>query len=342
MVMLSPKENYLRIVRGEMPDYVPIYTMMGPGHNGEQPTAMCGHNIFNTTHFSPGGGRDMWGVKYVPAEEANGASLPEPNNFMLKNIRDWRDVVKNPEVPSGLDWDKIAEDALAMGKIDREQTAVMLPCDFSPFQQLMAFMGFNEGLCAMYEEPEEVEALYDYITEFLLPITEKALDAYKPDIFYILDDSAAKLNPFISVEMYQKLLKPVYKRFAKLANDRGIPIQFHNCGRFEDFMDDMVDFGVRITDPVQRTNDLDAMKENYKGRVALAGCWEFDIPESWPIVDEEEIRQSVRDVIDQYAPGGGYAFLGGVLGHLGDKKVEQINNWIAEEAYVYGRDFYNK
>ena len=34
------------------------------------------------------------------------------------------------------------------------------------FQNLMAFMGFTEGLLAMYEEPEEVYALFDYICSF--------------------------------------------------------------------------------------------------------------------------------------------------------------------------------
>lgn len=342
MAKLSPKENYLRLTRGEVSEYLPIYTMMGPGYNGETPTAMCGpRHLFGCTHLTPQGGKDMWGVSYVATEGTGWAALPQPNNFILKDITKWRDVIKNPEIPS-VDWVEMAQKDIEEAKIDRTQTALMAPCDLMPFQQLMAFMGFTEGLCAMYEEPEEVKDLLNYLSDFVVILVEKTLDYYKPDIFYILDDTAAKLNPFISVEMYRDILKPIYVKLAKPANDRGIPLQFHNCGRCEDFYDDMLDFGVKITDPAQGVNNLSAVKEKYKGRLALAGCWDWVVPDTWPEVDEEKVRQSVRDVIDSYAPGGGYAFGGGVIGRVDDPLTKEINGWVQEEAYNYGRDYYIK
>ena len=42
-----------------------------------------------------------------------------------------------------------------------------------PFQQLIAFMGFTEGLIAMHEEPEAVKELLHYMADFYVPIIEK-------------------------------------------------------------------------------------------------------------------------------------------------------------------------
>jgi uroporphyrinogen-III decarboxylase len=227
-------------------------------------------------------------------------------------------------------------------KIDRSKTAVMAGCMLMPFQQLIAFMGFTEGLIAMHEEPEAVKELLHYMADFYVPIIEKTIEYYQPDIFYILDDTAAKLNPFISVAMYRDILMPVYMKLTQAARDRGLPIQFHNCGRCEDFYDDMLKLGVVYTDPAQTTNDLLAAKEKYGTKLVFCGGWDWDLPEHAPQVTEEAVRQSVRDAIDKYAPGGSYAFAGGVLGRYGDDRAKEINRWVQEEVLSYGKNYYDK
>jgi hypothetical protein len=78
-------------------------------------------------------------------------------------------------------------------------------------------------------------------------------------------------------------------------------------------------------------------QDKYKDKLALAGCWEWIVPETWPEVSEEAVRQSVRDIIDTYAPGGGFAFGGGAVGRFGDQTIENVNHWVQEEAYYYGK-----
>ena len=121
-----------------------------------------------------------------------------------------------------------------------------------PFQQIIAFMGFSNGLMAIYEEPEAFEELLNFMVDVYMPVVQATVDYYTPDILYLLDDTATSFSPFISPELYRSILKPVYKRLAKPAMERGIPLQFHNCGRCEDFIDDMMDFGVKIWDPRRR------------------------------------------------------------------------------------------
>jgi hypothetical protein len=341
---LTPKENYLRLTRGETPDFIPIHTMGVVGYNNETAYKLIGPSLFGGTHNTPmpQGRKDVWGVNYVSNEETNFACIPEPNNFILKDITKWHDVIKKPEMPEHIDWERLAKADYEQADIDTDQSAAMATIGLMPFQQLIALMGFENGLMAFHEEPDCVKELLDFMADVYMPIIQATVDYYNPDIVYLLDDTAASHNPFISPAMYREFLKPVYARLTKPAVDRGIPIQFHNCGRCEDFIEDMLDVGVKIWDPAQQTNDLLGIKEKYGRRIAMAGCYKWMPPLTWPEVNEEQIRQTVRDTIDRFAPGGGYAFSGSALGRYGDKTIERVNAWIKEEAYVYGRDYYIK
>ncbi len=336
---MNPKENYLAVVRGEIPEYLPFYNMFGEPWHGTFPTKTARPQLFDGSYRGPQGGKNEWGVPYVANAEAGWAALPAPNEFILDDITKWREVVKKPEVPD-VDWELMVQRDLEKIGIDRTQTLLFAGGAFGPFQQLMAFMGFNEGLCAMHEEPEEVKELFQYMTDFYLPIIEKTLDYYKPDVFNMADDSATKLNPFVSVPMYQELLKPYYAQQAKLAKDRGILVEFHNCGRCEDFIPDMIDFGVDLWDPAQTDNDLAGIIEKYKGTLTVVGGWDWVPPLTWPECDEEYVRSSVRDSIDKYARNGGFIFCGGATGIAGDPMIPQVNAWVTDEVWVYGHEIY--
>ena len=79
--MLTPKENYLKVLHGEIPEWIPQYTFgKMPGDTKEPPTALLEPPIL-IEHRLNGGGKDHWGVEYVPTYETGGALLPKPNDF---------------------------------------------------------------------------------------------------------------------------------------------------------------------------------------------------------------------------------------------------------------------
>lgn len=340
--MLTPGENYYRLFEGKMPEYVPIFDMMpSPGY---VPAAvMAGPSCID--FHGPEGGKDPWGVEYITNAETGYSAIPKTWDFLLKNICDWRKVIKNPNLDD-IDWKTMAEKDSAfmkdVFKIDRDQTLLLHITGGGFFQDLMGFMGFTEGLCAMIEEPDEVKALFEYITDYYLKLQHKIIQYYSPEVIYLLDDTASKLNPFISKTIFRDELLPFYKVLTDDAKDHGLPVQFHNCGRCEDFLQDYVDIGVKVVDPAQTMNNLDAIKKKYGRNLAVAGCWDWVVPSTWPVVDEVEIRKSVRESIDRYAPGGGFAMCSGgnVLGVAGDELPGIIRGWVMDEATQYGADFY--
>ncbi|MDR3209776.1 MAG: veratrol--corrinoid protein metyltransferase [Oscillospiraceae bacterium] len=337
--MLTEKENLLRALRGEVPAWVPHYTYGTDPEAAHPPALQFVMPPMFTGSMVPGGGTDVWGVKYVPSDEAAGASLPEPNNFILRDITKWRDVIKAPDY-SNVDWEATMTKAIAESGIDRSQTALQYGLLVGYFQLLMSFMGFTEGLCAIQEEPEEVADLLNYLADFYVGVLEKTIDIVKPEILNMGDDTAAWGTPFISKKQFDEIFVPLYRRHTRFAVERGISVDHHNCGKCEGFLDSMVDIGVNMWDPAQTCNDLVGVKRKFGNRLVIAGGFDARGRLLEPGCTDEEIRAAVKNVIDTLAPGGGYAFAGAYLGATGDAEIKRRNKVVNAAVSEYGRKFY--
>ncbi|MCQ2530102.1 MAG: veratrol--corrinoid protein metyltransferase [Lachnospiraceae bacterium] len=305
MAKLTEKENYLMCLRGEQPEWIP-HISMDPAIPG--PSAGVSPSVIGRKFDAEGRMWDIWGVELITSKEAAGGRIPKTWDFLLDDITKWHDVIKAPSL-EGVDWEMMAKKDLENAHIDYENQAVSYGASAGYFQNLMAFMGFTEGLCALSEEPEECEALFDYLCDFTCEVVKNSIDYYKPDIFGIGDDTAAWGNPFVSLEMMQKYFVPRYSRVTEFAKERNLPITLHNCGKCEIFMPDMIEkVGVTGWNPAQNCNDLAAIKKRFGNKVVLTGCINSSQTFEKPGITEDEIREILWDVANQYAPGGGFAF----------------------------------
>ena len=314
--MLSLRENFNRLLRCEIPEYVPTYSIFW----GARPSFYNGRKPDGT-------GVDVFGVEWVIDGSAVQAALPKPGVFILDDVRKWRDVIKAPDY-SGVDWE-------AAAKKDLENYDPTMPRGGSTapsagfFQGLMAFMGFTNGLMACFEEPEEVKALNEYLCDFAVENGKRMIEFYKPDFGMLADDIAHEMNPFLSLEMFQELFAPYWRRYIKVWLDEGLPGMHHNCGHFEEYLDDLVDMGFSGWDPVQDSNDEVGIKAKYGNKLALCGAWIGKRPGAG--MNEEEVRANVKNTLDTLAPGGGYAFLGGGAPPTAAPEVKQRSEWILDE-----------
>jgi len=347
MAHLTPKENLLRLFNGEIPESVPIYAYYGtlPGVDEDPPNMAVRNSALagNRANAKPGViAKDIWGVPYEGVEVVGGFALPQPGYFILDDIHNWRDVIKAPDL-SDVDWRAVAEADLAKLPYSRDNVALFYGPGGGYFQQLMAFMGFTEGLCAMLSEPDEVKELFDYLHSFYLPIAKEFIDYVKPDVLSLGDDTASERIPFISPELYRELLVPYYDDFARLGRERGIPINFHNCGKSGVYFNDLVRIGVTSWEPVQLSNDIHEIQKKFGRRLCLGGGWEGRGNLLKADVTDEEIQESVKVAIDSYAPNGGFFFAGHFLpSSTNDPETERKNAVLYKAVYDYGRGYYNK
>ena len=343
MARITPKENFLKLAGGGHPEYVPYYTFIGTEPIPEISSKPVAPNIFVTKPPNPDGSfTNIWGVTAYPNECTAGSAMPEPNVILMDDITKWRDVIKKPAYRDDLDFEAMAKADIEGARIDRNETALRAGLGFGPWMTLIDLMGFQGAMLAMAEEPETVYEFFDWVTSLYEPYIEKVLDAYKPDIWSMGDDVCTERGPFFSVRMFQELFKPFYVRMSRQAQERGIPIVFHICGMVEPFIPDMLDFGVKYLEPAQETNDIMALKEQYKGQVSFLGAfdWGKHVPKDYPNYDKEEVRRDVRDTIDKYSPGGAFGTLIWPVSYVGDPHIDELKKLVWNEAYEYGMKAY--
>lgn len=326
---LTPKENYLTVLRGEIPEYIP--SMMF-----EPCTEMVIEEMIAPVFAPNGPVMSVYGVEYIGSKEMGFGAMPTPGKVLLHDIRKWRDVVKNPDT-SGRDWEGYYK--AQTDKMDRVNKAVAVHGgDY--FLTLVSFMGFEEALLAMYEEPEEVYALFDYVSEHYLEVMRQQIRHLKPEIYTIMDDDAAYRAPFFSPEMYRRLIKPFHKRHADLALENGIILDRHDCGKSDCFVDDWVDLGIRSWNPAQVTNDLVTVKKKYTGTLTLSGCWDNQGILGSPAVDDEVLREALETYVDTFAPGGTFVFSAMLMAPPGDTAGQAKAGIIRDFYFNHVRDYY--
>lgn len=314
MPTLKEHENYMLLLKGEMPEYVPRsggnwgvgFTGLAPGPGGQE-------DFF-----------DPFGVPYVVSAHANNGALPKPGVFILDDIRRWRDVIKRPKILDEYDYERMAMRSLEAHNPEFPKSGGG-SIGNGYFEMLVAFMGFTNGLIACLEEPEEVKALLNFILNINLEIGAKAIDYFRPDIYGMGDDIAHERAPFVSLETFEDIFEPVWRATVKPYKEAGCYAQHHNCGNFTPFVKHIVDMGFNAWNPAEPCSDLMWVKETFGRKIAMCGGFDGNGFVSWPETTEEEIRAYVRQVCDQLAPGGGYAFGGGIMGY------PERNEWVMDE-----------
>ena len=321
--MLSTRDNFLRLIRGEEPEYLSIYSLWW-GMNSPP---------FHRPEPSPDGTmRNMFGVESVwDSGRIVGSPMPKTHDFVLTDIFKWRDVIKLPDVGEISDsaWADAAKQA--RDKHDFETPFAGGTALGGVFQTLVGVMGFTEGLTACFEEPDEVKDMLNYITDYCVAMAEKFVYYYQPDYGTLGDDIAHERNPFVSLEMFRDIFAPCWRRYYDVFVKAGIPVGHHNCGYFEPFLEDLVSMGVTFWDPVQSSNDSFGIKAKY-GR-SLVMCQSYDVRFIDDNSTEEEVRTAYRDYISKIAPGGGFAFnRGGIENMVANREIEKkFTQWIYDE-----------
>ncbi|MCL2136884.1 MAG: veratrol--corrinoid protein metyltransferase [Coriobacteriia bacterium] len=343
--MLSAKENLLMCLRGEQPEYVPVGAMQ----DGDPPPSMMVAPPLLHPERDPEVRRNLFGVRFVHTDSTGGAGMPANDEFVLPldGIKNWGDYVKIPDF-SDVVWEPLIAEQLKNMNYNRADTALVMDIHMGYFQLLMSIMGFEAGMIALYEYPDEVKELLDAISEFYIGVAKRTIDIYDPEALTLCDDTAAWYAPFISPDTFREFFMPHHDKYAKIGRDRGLLIQIHCCGKTEDFIPLYLEMGIHGWSAAQTCNDLLAVKAKYGNDMVFMGGWDgrerlldpMASPENPGGLTEEELRQSVRDAMDKYAPGGGYTFGGGFMVAVGDEETPKKNVIIRDEARKYSLGFY--
>lgn len=323
---MNKKENFLAAVLGKEHEWVPNYMT----------EVVVGGGVQETFENGPaGGGLDGFGVQWLPSVSAGGAAVPHTVHPVLTDITKWREVVTFPNVEE-FDWGDLA--ARQLSGVDRNKIAVEYQSWNSQFLRLTHLMGFENALCALYEEPEECYALMDAITDYKIEVVKKAAQFFKPDFFTHFDDVATERGLFMSPELYRTLIKPLHKKLNDAIRGHGIYPLVHTCGKCEEIIGDFIEEGSVGWASAQPVNDIVGIQKKYGDKIAVIGGYNTNGRPGQENATEDEMRAEVRRCIDTYAPAGNFLLMGFCLvNSLDPDRFLKAQYPINDECAVYGR-----
>ena len=316
---LTQKENLLRVLRGEKSAWVP------------ETGSACDFRLCSAVlDRAPGNedGYDSYGVHWT-WDPRTGQPTPTPGRKRLTDVTKWRE--------SGilLDLDRVDWEAAArrdLGGLDRENKAFLMMAPFGLFERLHCLMGFEDALCAFYEEPEEAKALVDALADYRIAILDRCLPVYKPDLVLYFDDWGNEGSLFFSPELFERFLRPATQRIVDCIHRYGVLAVLHSDGRIQDLIPSVVAMGWDAWHPCQPCNDVRGLKDRFQDRLGFVYGLDAQKVTDRDGVTEDEIRAEVRRAIDRLAPDGRFA-----ISPISVKSERWKLAAISEETAAYGR-----
>jgi len=133
------------------------------------------------------------------------------------------------------------------------------------------------------------------------------------DCMMIADDIGDKRGVTIGPDLWREIFKPHYKRlFTEWHRLTKMKVCLHCCGSVSDILDDLIECGVDVYNPVQTSADrMDpaSLKKRFGDKIVFYGGV-YDTPIFPPQMDEAEVYERVKSNIETFSKGGGYLFAG--------------------------------
>lgn len=276
-------------------------------------------------------GKDRWGVTISwPADHPGTIPLTSGDLKVLKDITHWADYVKAPDIESCCleGWEECASQARA------QTSESQILCGFTGtglFEQCHFLMGFEDTLTNLYEHPQEMHELIDYLCEYKLKVVKMLCEKMNPDAIFFHDDWGAKTQLFMNPDMWRQFFKEPYRKIYGYIRSQGKIAIHHADSYLAPIVEDMVEIGIQCWQGVLPENNIPELQKRLKGKMILMGGIgaAIDTPES----KEEDIRIYVSNILEECCPGGHfipsitYGLPGAIYPHVDPIINDEINKY---------------
>ena len=172
----------------------------------------------------------------------------------------------------------------------------------------------QDWLMAHLMYPEYVQEVFEIATESTLKNLELYRQAVGDKIQAIWlsgTDFGTQNAPMHSLNTFRTLYKPYYKRVNDWVHEHtNWKTWYHTCGAVADLMEDFIDMGMDVVNPVQLSAagmDGKELKEKYGDRLTFWGGG-VDTQHTLPSGTPQEVYDQVMERLKIFSPGGGFVF----------------------------------
>lgn len=272
---MTVKENYIRAISFTYPDHVP-YEPVVQWLRYEGDMMWMGESGF-----------DPWGVGW---ESVLDDFVPMPK---VNPLKDW-DKVETFPMPDPADF-RLREDARYLLKTANREEILLFALQPHLFLERGCYLaGMERMLEALVSEPEATQILLHRLADYQAGIAQRFLEEV-PDIdgVQLGDDYGSQRALMISPDVWRRAIKPHLRRIVQAYREKGKFVSLHSCGHLTEIMEDLIEVGLHIVNPVQaRANDLDEWGRRFGGRIVFHG----GVDTQWTLVwgTPEDVRREVR------------------------------------------------
>jgi len=282
---MTPRENLLRAVRFERPDYIPMgfhinaacwhhypqealqelmlaHPLLFPGYQRQETvepaygdTARAGERFV-----------DGWGCVWETTDNGIvGAVTEHP-------LADWVafEHYTAPDPDTDIDWAGMA--AHQQASRQRGDLCAGSLAHGHTFLRLCDIRGYENVILDMADEDPRLDRLLALVEAYNTGIVRRYLELGVEWMGYP-EDLGMQVGPMLSPAQFQRSIKPVYERLMAPARAAGCIIHMHSDGDIRDLVDDLIDDGVAVMNLQDLVNGLDWIKAHLAGRV----CIDLDI-----------------------------------------------------------------
>lgn len=165
--------------------------------------------------------------------------------------------------------------------------------------------GMDKLFIYYYTEPDFVQELSEKIWEYQSKAIKNALEI-GADVIAVGDDYAGRIGPLMSPEQFRRFILPYLQKAVNLVHKHGSYIIKHTDGKIWKILDDIIETGIDVIDPLEPIANMDIgkVKEKYGDRVCIAGNIDCTMVLTNGTV--QEVVEAVKETIAKVAPRGGY------------------------------------
>ena len=249
--------------------------------------------------LSPGQGYDQYGVLWSFPEGQMGAfPVHTGGHKVLEDVTEWDKVLTHlpvaPPVPEY--WGMLNGIA---AQTDPDKQFVTAFATQGVFERFHALMGMDDAMIAMYEEPEAVHDLIDFITEAELDFAKNIMDKVQNvKCLFHHDDWGSDVNSFLPPALFDEFITPAYKKIYGYWKSRGVELVVHHSDSYGvNLVPSMIEMGIDIWQGCFPSNNIPALLEKYAGKIAFMGEIEtrfIDLPGWTPEKVAAEVERACR------------------------------------------------
>lgn len=180
--------------------------------------------------------------------------------------------------------------------------------DGAIFETAWNLRGMENFLADLLADEELAHHILRKVTDFQKDRMDQYLSEVGEylDVVFVGDDLATASSTLMSPDTYREMIKPYHKEyFSFIKSKTKAKLLFHSCGSIVPLLDDLIEIGVDMLDPIQTKAagmEPEILKERFGGRVVFWGA--VDSYDIMPKGNEDDVKREVEYLVNTLGPSG--------------------------------------